>query len=82
MQSHHIINQLLVLLMVQIFLYFPTLAVVAYVAGIYICLFGINGSLELQILIANSNSNDLYIKWTSSKLGNFPNCIYNNKISP
>ena len=37
----------------QTFLYFPTLiAVVSYVAGIYICLlFGINGSLELQVLI-------------------------------
>ena len=35
------------------FLYYPTLiAVVAYVAGIYLCmLFGINGSFELQILI-------------------------------
>lgn len=37
----------------QTFLYFPTLvAIVAYVAGIYICLlFGINGSLELQVII-------------------------------
>lgn len=35
------------------FLYYPTLiAVVSYVAGIYLCmLFGINGSFELQILI-------------------------------
>jgi len=35
------------------FLYYPTLiAVVAYVAGIYLCmLFGINGSFEVQILI-------------------------------
>lgn len=37
----------------QTFLYFPTLiAVVSWVAGIYICLlFGINGTLETQILI-------------------------------
>lgn len=37
----------------QTLLYFPTLiAVVAYVAGIYICLlFGINGSFDLQVLI-------------------------------
>lgn len=36
------------------FLYYPTLiAVVSYVAGIYFCmLFGIDGSFELQILIA------------------------------
>lgn len=37
----------------QTFLYYPTLiAVVAYVAGIYLCmLFGINGSLEIHVLI-------------------------------
>ena len=56
----------------QTFLYFPTLiAVVAYVAGIYICLlFGINGSLELQILIGLIVIVMIYIlNGLSSKLG-------------
>ena len=56
----------------QTFLYFPTLiAVVSYVAGIYICLlFGVNGSLELQVLIGLIVIVMIYIlNGLSSKLG-------------
>ena len=55
----------------QTFLYFPTLiAVVAYVAGIYICLlFGVEWFIRTSnINWVNSNSNDLYIKWTFIKV--------------
>lgn len=68
----------------QTFLYFPTLiAVVAYVAGIYICLlFGINGSLELQILIGLIVICRFIYKWAFIKVRwAFPKCIYNNKIN-
>ncbi|MCQ2969793.1 MAG: APC family permease [Clostridium sp.] len=56
----------------QTFLYFPTLiAIVAYVAGIYICLlFGIEGSLELQVLLGLIVIVMIYLlNAISSKLG-------------
>lgn len=56
----------------QTFLYFPTLiAVVSWVAGIYICmLFGVEGTLEIQILIGLAIMAFLFIINTlSAKLG-------------
>lgn len=56
----------------QTFLYFPTLiAVVSWVAGIYICmLFGVEGTLEIQILIGFAIMAFLFIINTlSAKLG-------------
>ena len=56
----------------QTFLYFPTLiAVVSWVAGIYICmLFGVEGTLEIQMLIGFAIMAFLFIINTlSAKLG-------------
>lgn len=56
----------------QTFLYFPTLiAVVSWVAGIYICmLFGVEGTLEVQMLIGFAIMAFLFIINTlSAKLG-------------
>lgn len=58
----------------QTFLYFPTLvAVVAWVAGIYICmLFGLEGTLNIQILIGLAIIIVLFITNTlSAKLGGY-----------
>ena len=56
----------------QTFLYFPTLiAVVSWVAGIYICmLFGVEGTLEVQMLIGFAVMAFLFVMNTlSAKLG-------------
>lgn len=58
----------------QTFVYFPTInAVVSWVAGIYICLlFGINASLELQILIGTAVFTTFYaVNIISIKLGGY-----------
>lgn len=70
----------------QTFLYFPTIiAVVSWVSGIYICLlFGIDGSLETQMLIGLAIMTFLFIINTlSAKLGGiFQNASTIIKIIP
>lgn len=58
----------------QVFLYFPTIiSVVSWVTGIYICLlFGIDGSLEVQVLIgAIIMASTFIINTLSAKLGGY-----------
>lgn len=70
----------------QTFLYYPALtAVVCYVVGIYACtLFGINGTLELQILIGLATTLLLFaLNTLSSKLaGYFQNAATIIKLIP